>query len=140
MAARTRLAAACTLAAVLILSGCQRRTPEADAEPPAPPPSGLHAPLVTGVGMPLPPGDAGQVDVVLNVRADHGARRISSLIYGINEDLRGLEAQRWGLIRLGGNRYTAYNWENNASNAGADWSFQNDDYLSDSAEPAAPVL
>ena len=29
-------------------------------------------------------------------------------------------------MRMGGNRWTAYNWENNASNAGSDWCFQND--------------
>jgi hypothetical protein len=141
MTARMRLAAACTLAAVLAIHGCRRPTQEAEKAPSAPPPSGPQAsPLVTGVGLPLPPGDPGPVDVVMNVRADRAGRRISPLIYGINDDLRGLETQRWGLIRLGGNRYTAYNWENNASNAGADWSFQNDDYVSDSAEPAAPVL
>jgi mannan endo-1,4-beta-mannosidase len=31
--------------------------------------------------------------------------------------------------RLGGNRMTGYNWENNASNAGLDWNHQSDDYL-----------
>jgi len=41
--------------------------------------------------------------------------------------------------RIGGNRWTAYNWETNASNAGADWHHQNDDFLSKSSEPGAPV-
>ena len=41
--------------------------------------------------------------------------------------------------RLGGNRWTAYNWENNASNAGADWHHQSDGYLSGSDMPGAPV-
>ena len=31
--------------------------------------------------------------------------------------------------RLGGNRWTAYNWENNASNAGSDYNHQSDNYL-----------
>src|SRR5258708_146178 len=31
--------------------------------------------------------------------------------------------------RAGGNRWTAYNWESNAANAGSDWNYQNDDYL-----------
>ena len=35
--------------------------------------------------------------------------------------------------RLGGNRLTAYNWTNNASQAGSDYKFQNDDYLVDGA-------
>jgi hypothetical protein len=41
--------------------------------------------------------------------------------------------------RIGGNRWTAYNWETNASNAGSDWHHQNDDFLSKSSDPGAPV-
>lgn len=41
------------------------------------------------------------------------------------------------LVREGGNRFSAYNWENNASNAGADYQFQNDAYLSSSSNPGA---
>jgi hypothetical protein len=41
------------------------------------------------------------------------------------------------LIRDGGNRFSAYNWENNASNAGTDYQFQNDAFLSSSATPGA---
>jgi mannan endo-1,4-beta-mannosidase len=33
------------------------------------------------------------------------------------------------LRRLGGNRMTGYNWETNASNAGADWNHQSDNYM-----------
>ena len=39
------------------------------------------------------------------------------------------------LVRQGGNRMTAYNWETNASNAGSDYLHQNDGYLSNSNEP-----
>jgi hypothetical protein len=39
------------------------------------------------------------------------------------------------LVRVGGNRFSAYNWENNASNAGSDYQFQNDDYVSASDVP-----
>src|SRR5512140_2958370 len=42
-----------------------------------------------------------------------------------------------GLVRVGGNRFSAYNWENNASNAGSDYQFQNDDYVSASDVPGA---
>src|SRR5690349_15602675 len=54
---------------------------------------------------------------------------ISPLIYGVN-GLRG-DSTRVGVgsLRAGGNRYTAYNWENNASNAGNDYMFQSDGYL-----------
>ena len=39
------------------------------------------------------------------------------------------------MVRQGGNRMTAYNWETNASNAGSDYQHQNDGFLSESAEP-----
>ena len=71
---------------------------------------------------------------------------ISPLIYGINaDDMPGsnfssvVAETKPGLIRLGGNRWTAYNWENNASNAGSDYYFENDDYLSESKAPGAAV-
>jgi fibronectin type 3 domain-containing protein len=41
--------------------------------------------------------------------------------------------------RDGGNRWTAYNWETNASNAGSDYLYENDDYLSSSTVPAEAV-
>jgi len=41
--------------------------------------------------------------------------------------------------RLGGNRWTAYNWENNASNAGSDYMYQNDTYLGGGTEPGGAV-
>lgn len=43
------------------------------------------------------------------------------------------------LVRVGGNRFSAYNWENNASNAGSDYQFENDDYVSASDVPGAAV-
>jgi hypothetical protein len=47
---------------------------------------------------------------------------------------------RPGMVRMGGDRWTAYNWENNDSNAGSDYEYQNDDYLSASTSPGAAVL
>jgi fibronectin type 3 domain-containing protein len=41
--------------------------------------------------------------------------------------------------RDGGNRWTAYNWETNASNAGSDYLYENDDYLSSSNVAAEAV-
>ena len=43
------------------------------------------------------------------------------------------------LDRAGGNRWTAYNWENNASNAGSDYLYESDAYLSSSTTPAEAV-
>ncbi|MFL6699766.1 MAG: glycoside hydrolase family 44 protein [Vitreoscilla sp.] len=43
------------------------------------------------------------------------------------------------LDRAGGNRWTAYNWENNASNAGSDYLYESDNYLSSSSTPGEAV-
>lgn len=56
-------------------------------------------------------------------------QKISPYIYGANFpdwDKIGLP---FPLARQGGNRLSAYNWENNASNAGADWHHQNDSLM-----------
>jgi hypothetical protein len=97
-------------------------------------------PAATPGGDPWLPGDPGLTDVVFDIHTQLNARPISPLIYGINFDVRDAQRQRWGIVRGGGNRSTAYNWETNASNAGADFSYQNDNFVSQSDEPAAPVL
>lgn len=51
---------------------------------------------------------------------------ISPYIYGTNQAVPGVTPTA---RRLGGNRMTGYNWENNASNAGSDWQQQSDDYM-----------
>ena len=63
---------------------------------------------------------------------------ISRFIYGVNQSLTG-SYSNLTLTRLGGNRWTAYNWENNASNAGSDWYFQNDSYLGGGNTPGGAV-
>ncbi|MDP3500509.1 MAG: glycoside hydrolase family 44 protein [Myxococcales bacterium] len=80
---------------------------------------------------PLTPGSAGLADVTLEVRSNRGRHAISPLIYGTNQPANPTR-NRYALLRLGGNRLTAFNWENNASNAGSDYQFQNDGYLSSS--------
>ena len=65
---------------------------------------------------------------------------ISPWIYGINFYQAVPNAPRHlTLNRAGGNRWTAYNWENNASNAGYDWLYENDDYLGGGDTPAETV-
>jgi len=65
---------------------------------------------------------------------------ISPFIYGVN-----IAATIYGLPtaltldRLGGNRWTAYNWENNASNAGSDWQYQNDGSMNNKREAGSAV-
>lgn len=43
------------------------------------------------------------------------------------------------LSRMGGNRLSAYNWETNYSNAGNDYEFHNDEFLSESTRPGEAV-
>jgi fibronectin type 3 domain-containing protein len=65
---------------------------------------------------------------------------ISPWIYGLNfySGETGAPPQLT-FDRDGGNRWTAYNWETNASNAGSDYLYENDDYLSSSTVPAEAV-
>jgi hypothetical protein len=65
---------------------------------------------------------------------------ISPYIYGINfyNAVSGAPPLLT-LDRAGGNRWTAYNWETNASNAGSDYFYNNDNYLSSSNVPAEAV-
>ncbi len=65
---------------------------------------------------------------------------ISPYIYGLNfySGVTGAPA-KLTFDRAGGNRWTAYNWETNASNAGSDYLYENDAYLSSSPTPAEAV-
>jgi hypothetical protein len=65
---------------------------------------------------------------------------ISPYIYGINfaTKIDGVPTALT-LDRTGGNRWTAYNWETNASNAGSDYLYQNDSFLGNTKEPGGVV-
>ncbi|MCX8061006.1 MAG: glycoside hydrolase family 44 protein, partial [Anaerolineales bacterium] len=86
-----------------------------------------------------------QASLVVTFTVDVTAERhpISPYIYGTNR----LTADQglYPAARLGGNRWTGYNWENNASNAGSDWHHSSDDFLcwilscSDWNQPAAAL-
>ncbi len=79
-------------------------------------------------GTPVEAGSPGPVDVTFTIQSTQNAHAISPYVYGINDD-SSAASTRPGMVRAGGNRFTAYNWENNASNAGSDYYFENDDYL-----------
>ena len=64
---------------------------------------------------------------------------ISRYIYGVNHPLEGAYANL-PFCRIGGNRLTAYNWVNNASNAGNDWHYQNDAYLGGGDVPGGALV
>ena len=82
------------------------------------------------------PDEPGPADITVFVDATEPGHAISPLIYGMN--MGGAEAlPKTGIPfwRIGGNRWSAYNWENNASNAGNDWNWQNDAYLGGGTTP-----
>jgi len=80
------------------------------------------------------PTDPSAADVQIQIRSDADVHPISPLIYGTAQP-ENATLNRYALLRSGGNRMTAYNWETNASNAGNDYMFQNDNYLSKSTTP-----
>jgi len=64
---------------------------------------------------------------------------ISPYIYGANFPEWDKIGVPFPLARQGGNRLTAYNWTNNASNAGSDYNHQNDGYMGESNEAGLSV-
>jgi len=64
------------------------------------------------------------VPIVVNVSS--GRIPISPYIYGANQPFPTVAHPA---KRLGGNRMTGYNWENNASNAGSDWNHTSDNFV-----------
>ncbi len=65
----------------------------------------------------------------VTVDPTQGQSRISPYVYGANQvDGSNVKFTAW---RQGGNRLTAYNWENNFSNAGSDWENSSDTFLCD---------
>jgi hypothetical protein len=71
---------------------------------------------------------AADAAAVINVSPGETVHPVSPYIYGVNigVDLPSVSAKS---LRLGGNRLTAYNWENNLSNAGSDYNNITDNYL-----------
>ncbi len=86
----------------------------------------------------ITPDTPGPGDVHFTVNSTQNVKAISPWIYGMNGT--SLNSSATG-DRMGGNRWTAYNWETNASNAGADYYFESDNYLSSSSStPGAAIL
>ena len=70
-----------------------------------------------------------QVSITLTVEPSKVLHPISPYIYGVNQADWTHDHKYETFGRIGGNRITAYNWETNASNAGADWHHQNDGFM-----------
>ncbi len=83
---------------------------------------------------------AGSTAIDLTVDTHKAIGKISPYIYGTcMPDWNG-KTKNLTLFRMGGNRITAYNWENNASNAGSDYRFQNDGFMGGDDVPGAAML
>jgi hypothetical protein len=78
---------------------------------------------------------AAPINVTYTIKTDTGQTPISKYIYGTNFYMN----TDYTIQRIGGNRCTAYNWENNWSNAGSDYLFENDT-MWDSSNPPVPGL
>ena len=70
-----------------------------------------------------------QVSVTIDTNAERAA--ISPYIYGGNWEFNNAKLTA---KRLGGNRMTGYNWENNFSNAGNDWQHSSDTFAVSNAK------
>ncbi|MDR0974469.1 MAG: glycoside hydrolase family 44 protein [Ruminococcus sp.] len=88
---------------------------------------------------------AAEGDNIININPNEHIKSISPYIYGVNVGTD-LNLVSPGSLRLGGNRLTAYNWENNLSNAGSDYDNNTDKYLVSQVpddlkfKPGAPTL
>ena len=100
---------------------------------------GPTTPVVV-LGPSITAGDPGAADVAFDVHDDEGrARHLAVSIYGTNGAPTTSTKIHQTVVRSGGNRLTAYNWENNASNAGSDYQFQNDGLISRDESPGKPI-
>ncbi len=80
--------------------------------------------------------------VTFSIDLTKGQSAISPYIYGVNAALNQAPYANMNLTfeRQGGNRWTAYNYTNNASNAGSDFQYENDNFLGGGSTPAGAVL
>ena len=90
--------------------------------------------LTAGPALAIVPDDPGPAAVRFTINSGENIRSISPYIYGSNSS----EITNRTFDRSGGNRMTGYNWENNASNAGADWYHHSDYGLANGQANAPP--
>ena len=131
------------------VAGALRSNGAPPAPTPAPPPPAPAPPCARHRPRPAPappppapapaPGPAPAPDVTITL-APASTRAISPYVYGLNFYNGIANAPPLPTLdRAGGNRWTAYNWTNNASNAGSDYLYESDAYLSSSATPGEAV-
>ena len=94
---------------------------------------------VAAAGAAIPPATPPTSDVSFAVDSTQDVHAISRFIYGMNGWDPAARPKNLTLSRSGGNRMTAYNWETNDSNAGADFVNQNDNFLGGGTAPNGAV-
>ena len=99
--------------------------------------TGIPATTSTAFDVAAPPVLPAQV--TFDIDSSQDVRPISRFIYGLNHWTGSGRPANATLSRSGGNRMTAYNWETNASNAGADFQNQNDAFLGGGETPNGAV-
>jgi hypothetical protein len=85
----------------------------------------IHELTAPGTAWAIIPDDPGPAAIRFTINSGQGVKPISPYIYGSNSS----SITRRTFDRSGGNRLTGYNWETNASNAGADWYHHSDYHL-----------
>jgi mannan endo-1,4-beta-mannosidase len=86
-------------------------------------------------------GADAQLSIDYTISPDNQNHEISALIYGTNHNMYMTGEENFGFYRIGGNRMTGYNWENNYSNAGEDWKHSSDTYMvPDGADQSTPGI
>lgn len=72
-----------------------------------------------------------QINVTYTISPQTDRKVISPYVYGSNysQTTTFTHGENFTITRDGGNRTTAYNWENNASNAGSDYIFSSDNFM-----------
>jgi hypothetical protein len=79
-----------------------------------------------------------QSGVTFTIDATQNVQAISRYIYGTNQPITA--GSNLTYDRLGGNRWTAYNWTNNYSNAGSDYKYSNDTFLGGGSTPGGAMI
>jgi hypothetical protein len=77
----------------------------------------------------ITPDNPGPAALQFTVNSAQDMHAISPYIYGMNFFAGSTLTNPVTVDRLGGNRWTGYNWETNASNAGSDWFHSSDTFL-----------
>lgn len=86
-------------------------------------------PSIASFAQTITPDDPGPGDVRLTIDSSLNQKAISPYIYGINSYAESSWNNPAKFDRNGGNRWTGYNWETNASNAGSDFFHFSDNFL-----------